>query len=107
MAGKKVLLITKVNVIWSSLGEFNKYWEKENLPFWLENGAKHIGSFVNYLGGPKNQILRLFEFEDLSQWGRFMKLREKMFDSEQGRQGLQKTLQFVESIEETVWVSVY
>jgi hypothetical protein len=36
-----------------------------------------------------------------------MELREEMFDSEQGRQGLQKTLQFVESIEETVWISVH
>ena len=107
MAGKRVLMMTKVNAIWSSLEEFNKHWEKENLPFWLEQGAKHIGSFVNYLGGPKSQIIRLFEFDDLSQWDRFMELREKMFDSEQGRQGLQKTLEFVESIEETVWISVY
>lgn len=107
MAGKRVLMITKVNAIWDSLEEFNKYWNEENLPFWLQNGARHIGSFVNYLGGPKNQIIRLFEFDDLSQWDRFMELREMMFDSEQGRQGLQKTLEFVESIEETVWISVY
>jgi hypothetical protein len=73
----------------------------------VQNGAKHIGSFVNYLGGPKNQIIRLFEFDDLSQWDRFMQIREKMFDSQQGRQGLQKTLGFVQSIEETVWISVY
>jgi hypothetical protein len=107
MAGKRVLMVTKVSAVWSSLDEFNKYWEKENLPFWLEHGAKHVGSFVNYLGEPKNQIIRLFEFDDLSQWDRFMELREEMFDSEQGRQGLQKTLQFVESIEETVWISVH
>lgn len=107
MAGKRVLMMTKVNAIWSSLEEFNKYWEKENLPFWLEHGAKHIGSFVNYLGGPKSQIIRLFEFDELSKWDRFMELREKMFDSEQGRQGLQKTLEYVKSIEETVWISVY
>ncbi len=107
MERKRILMITKVNAVWNSLHEFNKYWEMENLPFWLENGAKHIGSFVNYLGGPKNQIIRLFEFDDLSQWHRFMQLREKMFDSEKGRQGLQKTLKFIESIEETVWISVY
>jgi hypothetical protein len=107
MAGRRVMMMTKVNAIWSSLEEFNKYWEKENLPFWLQNGATHIGSFVNHLGGPKNQIIRLFEFDDLFQWNRFMQLREKMFNSEQGRQGLQKTIQFVESIEETVWISVY
>jgi hypothetical protein len=60
MAGKRVLMVTKVSAVWSSLDEFNKYWEKENLPFWLEHGAKHVGSFVNYLGEPKNQIIRLF-----------------------------------------------
>ncbi len=107
MAGKRVLMMTKVNAKWSSLEEFNKYWEKENLPFWVQNGAKHIGSFVNYLGEPKNQIIRLFEFDDLSQWDRFMQIREKMFDSRQGREGLKKTVEFLESIEETVWVSVY
>jgi len=107
MPGKKVLMITKVNAVWSSINEFNEYWEKENLPFWLEHGAKHIGSFVNYLGGPKSQIIRLFEFEALSHWDSFMQLREKMFDSEKGRESMKRLFPFVASIEETVWISVY
>ena len=108
MPDKKVLMITKVDAVWGKLDEFNESWEKTNLPFWLENGARHIGSFVNYLGGPKSQIVRLFEFDNLSHWDRFMQLRESMFDSEQGREAMKKgVLPFVESIEETIWISVY
>ena len=108
MPGKKVLMVTRVNAVWSTLSEFNESWEKTNLPFWLEHGARHLGSFVNYLGGPKSQIIRLFEFDDLSHWSRFMQLRETMFDSGQGREAMKKgVLPFVDSIEETVWISIY
>ncbi len=30
MAGKRVLMMTKVNAKWSSLEEFNKYWDAES-----------------------------------------------------------------------------
>ena len=60
MTDKRVLMITKVDAVWNKLEEFHKYWGEKSLPVWEENGAKHIGSFVNHLGGPKNQIVRLF-----------------------------------------------
>lgn len=89
------------------MDEFHEYWQRENLPFWTEHGARHIGSYVNYLGAQKSQIVRLFEFENLSHYNRFMELRESMFDSEQGRAAMEKLFPFLESIEETVWVSAY
>ena len=107
MTDKKVLLITKVDAVWNRLDEFHEYWERKNLPFWIEHGAKHIGSYVNYLGGQKNQIVRLFEFDDLPHFNRFMELRESMFDSEPGRAAMEKLFPFLETIEETVWVSAY
>jgi hypothetical protein len=107
MAEKKVLMIVKVDTVWSSLEEFNEQWGRVNLPFWEENGAKHIGSFINYLGSNKNQIIRLFEFESRDHWHKFMELREKMFNSEEGRQSLGNTVKFIERLEESVWLSVY
>lgn len=56
MREKKVLMITKVTAVWDRLDEFHEHWQRENLPFWLEHGVHHIGSYVNYHGGQKNQI---------------------------------------------------
>ena len=107
MAEKKVLMITRVNAVWSSLEEFNEHWGTKNLPFWEEHGAKHLGSFANYLGAKKNQIVRLFEFENLSRYNEFMEFREKMFNSEKGKEGLRELYGFIEELDETAWVSVY
>ena len=84
---------------------------KESLPNWIAKGAKHIGSFENYLGGTKNQIVRLWEFDDFSKWAQFMEWRNKgMYTSEQTPEqakSLMKIRGYVENIEETVWFSLY
>jgi hypothetical protein len=41
----------KVNVTWNIIDEFNEYWARENLPLLEEHGARHIGSYVNLVGG--------------------------------------------------------
>ena len=71
-------LIAPTNLV----GEFNEYWVKESLPFWLKHGAKHIGSFVNYVGGPINETLRLFEFNNVEHWQQF---EEALAKSEEGQ----------------------
>ena len=81
MGEKRVLMITKVDAVWNKIEEFHKYWEEKSLPVWEENGAKHIGSFVNYLGGPRNQIVRLFEFESISAWNKFMQHRQRRWEN--------------------------
>ena len=108
MPQKKVLMITKVNVKWELLEKFNEYWRRESLPNWIEHGAKHIGSFENYLGATKNQIVRLWEFDDFSKWEKFMEWRNKgMYESEQPQKVHTDIRGFVENIEETIWFSVY
>lgn len=107
MKESKVLMITKVHAKWERLSEFNEYWEKSNLPFWTENGAKHIGSYVNYIGARKADIVRLFEFDSLSACNRFMEIRESMFRSEEGKQATQATIGFIHDIEESIWLSAY
>jgi hypothetical protein len=107
VAEKRALLVVKVNVVWSLLDEFNEYWERVNLPFWLKNGARHIGSFVSHLGAPENQIIRIFEFDSLEKCYEFLQLRQKMFDSEEGKKSLPNVYRFAENIEESVWISVY
>lgn len=107
MEDKKVLMMTRVKTNWKSIDEFNEYWGRTNLPFWTENGAKHLGSFVNHVGAARNEIVRLFQFENLSTWNAFMELRESLFQSEEGKKAFQTTIGFVEQIEETIWISVY
>lgn len=104
---RRVLLVTKVDAVWSRLGEFHEHWRVHNLPFWEQHGARHVGSFVNYMGGPKSQVLRLFEFDDLEQCQRFLALREAMFDSDRGREQMAQLHRYLERIEETVWISAY
>jgi hypothetical protein len=107
MPEKRVILMVKVTAVWSTINEFHEYWGKESLPTWIEQGAKHIGSFVNWLGAPKSQIIRLFEFESLSAWQKFMQKREKMFASEKGRELIPNLIGYIEKLEESVWISAY
>lgn len=77
MENKKALekngtyLLVKVTVAPLLIKEFNEFWAREILPFWVKNGARHIRSFINQAGGPTNEILRLFEFDDVFAWGKF------------------------------------
>lgn len=107
MTQRRVLLMTKVDAVWNRIDEFHEYWRTHNLPFWEQNGARHVGSFVNYLGGSKSQILRLFEFDALEQCHRFLALRESMFDSDPGREQMARLHPYLERIEESVWISAY
>lgn len=107
MAEKRVLMITKVDAVWEKIEEFHKYWEEKSLPVWEENGANHIGSFVGYLGGQKNQIVRLFEFKSISAWDKFMQRRQKRWETELGQESLRNLFPYLEKIEETVWISAY
>ena len=68
MPPKKVLMITKVTVHWDKLEAFNEWWEKGSLPTWRTHGANYIGSYENYLGGKKNEIIRVTEFDDFKKW---------------------------------------
>lgn len=78
----KSYLLVKVNIAPLILGEFNSFWAKEILPFWEKNGARHIRSFVYQAGGPSNELLRLFEFDDVASWGKF---RKALSDTEEGK----------------------
>ncbi len=64
---QRVFLMVTITV--ANKREFNIFWERESLPHWLRY-AKHIGSFTYdpYVGGPSNQIVRLFEYESLDKW---------------------------------------
>lgn len=107
MGKRKVLLMTKVDAVWERMPEFHEYWQEHNLPFWEQHGARHIGSFVNHVGGAKNQIIRLFEFDNLEQCQHFLSLRESMFESDQGREKMKELYPYLERIEESVWISAY
>ncbi|MFC1942196.1 hypothetical protein ACFLWU_03145 [Chloroflexota bacterium] len=108
MESKKVLMITRVNVKWDMIEQFNEFWARESLPNWIEHGAKHIGSFENYLGANKNQIVRLWEFDDFPKWAEFMEWRNTGMYGLKELPKLNKDIRnYVENIEETVWFSVY
>ncbi len=82
MPDGKVYFLIKVTAPLDKVSEFNDYWVKESLPVWEKHGAKHIGSFSNYVGDAQNQILRLFEVENISEW---QKLQDFLEETEEGK----------------------
>ena len=79
----RIYLLVTVTIDPGLVYRFNEFWAREVLPFWEKYGARHILSFVYKAGGPSNQILRLFEFDDYASWGKF---REALEDTEEGRE---------------------
>ena len=104
MAEKKIYLMMKVTTPYHLVSEFNEFWGRESLPFWLKHGARHIGSFTNYIGGPLNEIVRLFEFASIAQWEKWEKF---LADSEEGKNLLQRLSPYILSIERKLLRSVY
>jgi hypothetical protein len=102
---RKVLMITEVTAHWDRMAEFNERWERENLPYWLENGARYIGSFTNHLGDDTNKTLRVFEFEGLATLNRYLETRQAMFESTAGGSSVSVVQEYVQFIRETVWIS--
>ena len=104
MAAKKVYLMIKVTVPFELVAEFNEYWEKESLPIWIKLGAKHIGSFSNFVGDPINEIIRLFEFESIEKWDAWEKF---LADSAQGKDLVERLGRYIVSLERKLLFSVY
>ena len=104
MGEKKVYLMIKVRTPFELVGEFNEFWGKESLPVWLKHGAKHVGSFMNFVGDPINEIVRLFEFDSLSQWQQWEKF---LADSEEGKDLVKHLSRYIVSLERKLLVSVY
>jgi len=112
MVPKKVIMITKVTVKWDKLEEFHEWWEKVSLPNWIEHGARHIGSFENYLGDKKNVIIRITEFDDFSKWEKWMEWRNSTMyftepTSKERAEKLRPVTSRAESLTESVWFSIY
>ncbi len=112
MKPTRVLLIVKVNVKWPLLEDFNEWWGKNSLPNWVAHGAKHIGSFENYLGAPKNQIIRICEFDDFSKFEKFMEWRNEGLygadpSSKERAERIKQVTSRVDNLEESVWFSIY
>ena len=82
MSDKKVYLLMKSSIPPQLVGEFNEYWLRESLPFWSKHGARMIGAFVNYVGGPICEEIRLFEFDSIANWDQF---EQSLAQSEEGR----------------------
>ena len=69
---QKVYLMITITV--EDVRAFNVFWTRESLPHWLKFRVRHVGSFVNWIGGPKfqdNEIIRIFEFDNLAHYGQW------------------------------------
>ena len=69
---QKVYLMVTITA--EDVRAFNTFWTKESLPYWLKFGARHVGSFVNWIGGPNspdNEIIRIFEFDNFTHYGKW------------------------------------
>ena len=104
MAEKKVYLMIKVRTPFDLVNEFHEFWGKESLPIWIKHGAKHVGSFVNYVGDPINEIVRLFEFDSVAQWEQWEKF---LADSPEGKALVKRLSKYIVSLERKLLYSVY
>lgn len=104
MAEKKIYLMIKVRVPFDKVAQFNEFWQKESLPIWLKYGAKHIGSFSNYVGDPVNEVVRLFEFESVEKWTVW---EEFLANSESGQKLVERLGEYIVSLERKLLRSVY
>lgn len=102
---KKVYEIIKVTVPFDKVGEFNEYWAREALPIWLKHGVKHIGSFINYVGDPTNEIIRLFEFDSVSHWEEWEEFTAS--DSEEAPNLFKGISQYIISVEKKLLLSAF
>lgn len=82
MSDDKPYLVVRVKIAPLLIKDFNEYWMRDCLPFWVKHGAKYINSFINYCGGFSNEIFRLFQFESISDWDHFEK---ELAESEEGK----------------------
>ena len=104
MAERKVYLMIKVRTPFELVGEFNEFWGKESLPIWIKHGAKHIGSFSNYVGDPINEIVRLFEFSSVAQWEQWEKF---LAEDEAGKALVKRLSRYIVSLERKLLLSIY
>ena len=104
MPDKKVYLMIQVRVPFELVAEFNEYWEKESLPIWIKLGAKHIGSFSNYVGDPINEIVRIFEFESIEKWDQWEKF---LADSAEGKDLVKRLSRYIVSLKRKLLYSIY
>ena len=94
----------KVRTPFDLTDEFNEFWGRESLPIWLRHGAKHVGSFVNYVGDPVNEIVRIFEFDSVAQWEQWEKF---LGDSNVGKDPVKRLSHYIVSLERKLLRSVY
>lgn len=103
--GKKVYEIIKITVPFDKVREFNEYWSREALPIWLKHGVKHIGSFINYVGDPTNEIIRLFEFDSVLHWEEWEEFTAS--DSEEARNLFKGISQYIISVEKKLLLAAF
>ena len=104
MSDNKVYLMIKVKTPFDLVEEFNEFWGRESLPVWIKHGAKHIGSFTNFVGDPINEIVRLFEFDSVAHWEKWEKF---LGDSEEGKALVKQLSRYIVSLERKLLTSVY
>lgn len=110
MSTRKVLLMVKVNAVWTLLDEFHEYWQRVNLPDWELRGARHIGSYTGIAGAPVNEITRLFEFENLQAWEDFHEwlFGKKFQETDKDRTVPPDSLmKYIVTLEQKLFMSVY
>jgi hypothetical protein len=85
-----------VKVTSNNVKDFSEVWAKNNLPVWEEKGARHIGSWTWTAGGPSNEILRIFEFNDFAHYNSWVSLRD---DTPEGKARVERTNHYIIKME--------
>ena len=68
MPEKRVLMITKVNAVWSSIDEFHKFWEKESLPNWGKMELSILALLLTSMGVLKIKLSAFLSLKIFHSW---------------------------------------
>ncbi len=99
-----IYLFIQVTPPYDRVKDFNDYWGRESLPYWITQGAKHIGSYQYLAGGPVNEIVRLFEFDDLTHYQRY---QQWLTGSDEGKELLKQLSRFKYTLTQRFLSPVY
>ncbi len=94
MSEDKLYYMAKVTT--NNAREFGEVWAKHCLPAWEKLGIRHIGSWTWAAGGPSNEIVRIFEFNDLAHYGQWVALLD---NTPEGRDLISKIHPYIVKLE--------
>lgn len=107
---RKIYLMHRLSVPSDLVDEFSQYWKEHTLPVWEQQGAKLLAAGRTTVGGPENEIVRLYEFESLFAWQKRQEAQWDLWEKEEGKGRTsppKRYLKYVTTLEQRLFRAMY